>query len=145
MKLFWGKRSWRQENDQTWINFFLFLQNCPFWTTYIKKNKHVYLLVHSHSLLLVHIRFTPNEGAEDVLWIDIICKKSDHGKRPSSVGPTSWSIGLSNEQGEPTTIYMVWAIPGWSSRLKDNHPYFKRNLWNIRQINISKNQKDHVM
>jgi hypothetical protein len=47
----------------------------------LKKSAHS--LLGAWLTLLVHIRFTPSEGPKG--FVNLFFKKSDHGKRPSSI------------------------------------------------------------
>ena len=100
MKLFWGKRKWKQEKTKEWSNltfFFLFLFKTAFFGHTWKKSTHS--LFGAWSFLSVHIWFTPNEGSKD--FINSFLKESDHG---------SWTIKSDHGKGPSS---MVWLHGPW--------------------------------
>ena len=81
MKISLEKRKWRQEKPKK-ILIFSFFSKLLFWDIYLK-NKSEYALFGVWSFLLIRIWFTPN--GEPKGFVNWFSKKSDHGKRPSSM------------------------------------------------------------
>jgi hypothetical protein len=82
----------RQENDQTWLLFFIISPFVHYYFLNENKNQHIHFFG-VWPFFLVHIRFILSEGPKGFVILLLIFKsdqgswtiKSDHGKMPSSM------------------------------------------------------------